>query len=97
GLENRALIAPDDSLVDDLRHQSRQQQDTDRLCEREHQYDRDVSPVRLEETKQSEHGGGGTVAKEGPAPPVPKTARRFNTIEEPPTTPRPPFPKPGAR
>ena len=47
-LEDRALIALDDALVDDVRHQPRQQQGAERLRQREHQHDRDVSAIRLE-------------------------------------------------
>ena len=61
--KDRALIAFYDSLIDDVRHQSRQQQKADRLGERQHQHDRDVSAIRRKQTKQFQHGGVTDFAK----------------------------------
>ena len=55
-LEDRALIAFHDALVDDVRHQSRQEQEADRLREGQHENDRDVSPIGLDQAKQFQHG-----------------------------------------
>ena len=57
-LEDGALVAPDDALVDDVRHQARQEQGADRLRQGQHQHDRDVAAVGLEETEEFQHVGG---------------------------------------
>jgi hypothetical protein len=54
--QDRWLVAFYDSLIYDVRHQSRQQEKAERLGQRQDQNDRDVSPIRRKKTEQFQHG-----------------------------------------
>jgi len=53
--ENRPLVALDDPLVDDVRHEPRQKEEADRLREGKDQDNRDVSAIGLDQSKQFQH------------------------------------------
>src|SRR4029077_12750093 len=102
--KDRALIAFYDSLIHNVRHQSRQEEETERLRQRQHQNDRDVSPIRRKETEQLQHGGVTDGAKRMTergveakcserrrAKPVSSAAGGSSTIEPPSRRPACPF------
>ena len=57
-LEDGALVALDDALIDDLRGQPGQQQVAERLGEGEHEHQREQPAVRGEKAREFQHRRG---------------------------------------
>ena len=78
--QDGGLVAADNAFVDDVRHQPRQQQEPDRLRERERKHNGDEAPVRPEQPKQFQHGGYRNLTEDGERRQSRQRRRTFGTM-----------------